>query len=156
MADSARPAVLQSSQSVHQLQQPDPKFASIPSSQSVSDIKRSVSFNETYRIGPIGGGHPISSGLHKTAIGVGNPHSKVLGPNFNLSDVISRSPGESRLEPVTDACVRNAVPEPIPGKDGAGGGGGGGGTFMSKLFGKSKGQSLESTCKLFFLLIINK
>lgn len=124
---------IQNSQSIHQIQQQVSN--SIASTSSEPEIKRSVSFNETFKIGPIGGGHPISSGLHKTAIGVGNPHSKVLGPHFNMSDVISHSPGDTRIEQMAPTTGRNAAEksrhpasEQPSTKEG----------FISKLFGKTK------------------
>ncbi|KAK6641175.1 hypothetical protein RUM44_012884 [Polyplax serrata] len=135
VADSTKPAQLQTSQSVHHLNQPVPN--SVNGTSRETEIKRSVSLNESCKIGPIGGGHPISLGLHKTAIGVGNPHSKVLGPHFNLYNVNSNSLGDSRNEKMSQVAEVNSVDksqqslsEPQPAKDAGG--------LISKLFGKSK------------------
>lgn len=123
MAEKASTATITSSQSSQQLQYPPPN--SLSGSNSEYELKRSLSFHETYRIGPIGGGHPIPTGLHKTAIGVGNPHSKVLGPNFIVSDVVSYSPGNNnKIESVPDS--NKATIEGNSKETG----------FMSKIFGK--------------------
>lgn len=123
-AESASSASLHASQSAQNLQyQSNP-----PSVGNVeSEMKRSVSLRETYRIGPIGGGHPIPTGLHKTAIGVGNPHSKALGTNFHISDAISHSSGEPRSSSTVGSAPA-AGPAP-PQKES---------NFVSKLFGRTQ------------------
>ncbi|KAL0275420.1 UNVERIFIED_CONTAM: hypothetical protein PYX00_003272 [Menopon gallinae] len=134
-AESASSASLHASQSAQNLQYP----SSPPSTGNVeSEMKRSVSLRETYRIGPIGGGHPIPTGLHKTAIGVGNPHSKALGTNFHISDAISRSPGETRSSSAvaSSPAVGPVPPQPAPPKES---------NFVSKLLGRSKSPESADT-----------
>ncbi|EEB12445.1 conserved hypothetical protein [Pediculus humanus corporis] len=116
IADSAQPAHLQNSQSVQQLHQP--VSSNVAAASSESEIKRSMSFNETYKIGPIGGGHPISSGLHKTAIGVGNPHSKIICSRINNSDFNTHSLGNSKPEQISQIPDRPTGSDTVPTKEG--------------------------------------